>query len=71
MPVFLKAQFGLCRGMLDTSEALEEFYRSLEYINKALEHLKFECEGSFGHHMKMGAQDSHQQLKSLVQQLEA
>ena len=44
MPVFLKAQFGLCRGMLDTSEALEEFYRSLEYINKALEHLKFECD---------------------------
>ena len=71
VPIFLKAQFGLCRGLLDVSVALEEFYKSLDYIKRSLEHLEYECEGSFGHDMKMGALDSYQQLQTLVKQIEA
>ena len=71
MPIFLKAQFGLNTGKIGPKEALKSFHQSLKYLEESLEHLKFECEGSFGYQMKIGAQDSHQQLKSFIEQIEA
>lgn len=71
LPIFVRAQVNLTMGLMGTEEAVEEFKKSLECIEKSLGHLKYECEGTFGYNLRIGAEDSYQQLKHLVQQIEA
>lgn len=70
LPLFIRAQVGLSMGTMDISEALEAFKESLQCLEKSMQHLKFEVEGSFGYELKLGAEDSHQQLQNVIQQVE-
>ena len=47
MPIFLKAQMNLSQKRIDAKQAKKEFKKSIDCLQKSMEHLKYNSKGGF------------------------
>ena len=66
MPIFLKAQMNLSRKSIDAKQAKTEFKKSIDCLQKSMEHLKYNSKETYGNQLYIGAQDTLKQLKKFV-----
>ena len=69
VPIFLKAQMKLSCGLIDANLAEKEFEKSIDCIEKSMEHLKYNSRGSFGNQLYIGAQDTLKKLYEHIKKI--
>ena len=69
VPIFLKAQMNLSRGLIDANLAEKEFEKSIGCIEKSIELLKYNSKGSFGNQLYIGAQDTLRKLNEHIKKI--
>ena len=66
MPIFLKAQINLSKKIINAAKAKLEFKKSIDCLEKAMGHLKYNSKDSYGNQLYIGSQDTLKQLNKMV-----
>ena len=54
MPLVISAQMAVNTGIMDTSEACEEFQKAIKCLEECMHHLQYEPTGNFENQLYLG-----------------